>query len=240
MMPDQKMEQGYSGSTVRRVGQFVEKSSSDAEFTSNSDRQRDLLALSHRLAILPRIDRIESPLIFMEYIEGHEGLNEDNAPNAGQALRLLHAQTDYIHPCMTGVAWLIQLANENLAQSMHRLRIDEGIEAKYPPDALIHSEPVQLIQRPNGAIVFIDIEGIGVGSRYQDIGYVYYRSLIENKPDIFVHFVSGYISEEVEIERQLVLQMAGIIALAYAGFADFDMRINLGIRLFNSDFSLPG
>lgn len=229
------MEQGYSGSTVRRVGQLVEKASSDAEFISNDDRQRDLLALSRRLAILPRIDRIESPRIYMDYIEGHEGLNQGNACLAGQALRLLHAQTDYMHPCMTGVEWLIQLANENLMQSTHSLRIDEGFVRAYPTDALIHSEPVQFVQRASGAIVFIDIEGIGMGSRYQDLGYVYYRSLIESKPDTYAQFASGYISDGSKIEGRRVLQMAGVIALAYAGFADFDTRINLGIHLLNSD-----
>ena len=193
------------------------------------------MALSRRLTLLPRIDHIESPLIFMDYIEGHEGLNEGNARLAGQALRLLHAQTDYMHPCMTGVEWLIQLANENLVQSTHGLRIDEGFARAYPPDALIHSEPVQFIQRPNGDIVFIDIEGIGMGSRYQDLGYVYYRSLIESKPEIYAHFIPGYISAEAEIERQRVLEMAGVIALAYSGFADFDARIDLGIHLLNSD-----
>jgi hypothetical protein len=228
------MQQGYSGSTVRRIGHLVEKWSSDEEFAHNRDRQADLLALSRRLTILPRIDHIDGQSIFMDYIEGHEGITEHNAHLAGQALRLLHAQTDYSHPCMTGVDWLIQLANENLSQTSHGYRVVDEIAVEYQMDALIHSEPTQFIQKHDGAIVFIDFEGIGLGSRYQDIGFIYYRAMIEGKSEIFTRFILGYESDKSRVDKRRVAQMAGIIALAYAGFADFDKRVKLGIHLLDA------
>lgn len=227
------MEQGYSGSTVRRKGNLVEKVSSDQAFTQSKERQRDLVDLSQRLAILPRIDHIASPSIYMEYVDGQEGLTEENAPQAGKALRLLHERRDYPHPCMTGLWWLVEMANESLAQRNFRERIPSQVESEYADDALIHSEPCQLIEKKDGSIVFIDFEGIGMGSRYQDLGFIYYRASLEDQPEIYTAFIQGYQSDPVPIELRRVKQLAGIISIAYAQFADAEKRTRLGFRLLD-------
>ncbi len=231
------MQQGYSGSGVQRKGRLVEKVSSDQAFIESEARQIDLAALSRSLAILPDIDRIESPSIFMEFVEGREGLTLRNAPQAGKALRLLHEQAEYPHPCMTGLHWLIDLANENLALIHHDRRIPLELAKEYPPDTLIHSEPVQLIEKKDGSVVFIDFEGMGMGSRYQDLGFVYWHALKGSQPEIYDAFMRGYLSDGLEVEPGRVKQAAGIISLAYVGFAlayagpeEADRRTQLGLR----------
>src|SRR6266516_1940209 len=131
------MKQGFSGSKVRLTGNLVEKISTDENFTSSKERQKDLIALSHKLDILPRIDRIVEQSIYMEYVEGHEELTGQNARQAGKALRLLHEQSDYPHPCITGLDWLIEMANENLAHQHYGSKDFSGFKAEYPIDALI-------------------------------------------------------------------------------------------------------
>jgi hypothetical protein len=225
------MKQGYSGSTVQLIGNLVEKISSDQTFVHSQERQKDLIAFSQKISVLPRIDHMDGQAIYMEYVDGEEGLTEQNARQAGRALRLLHDQRGYDHTCMTGVDWLVQMANDNLAQMDTSQRILPEIEADYPCDALIHSEPVQFIEKKDGAIVFIDFEGIGMGSRYQDIGFVYYITMKDDQPEIYTAFMNGYQSEPIQIELVRVKKLAGIISLAYAGFAEFEKRMGLGLRL---------
>jgi thiamine kinase-like enzyme len=227
------MKQGFSGSKVQRSGNLVEKISNDDSFTSSKERQKDLVALSHRLVILPRIDRITGQSIFMEYIEGHEELTEHNARQAGNALRLLHEQSDYQHPCMTGLDWLIQTANENLTQSNYSYQDFSGFKAEYPIDALIHSEPAQFIEKEDGTIVFIDIEGIGMGTHYQDLGSIYYMTVKDEKPGIFVAFMEGYQSTPIHIELRRLKKLAGLYSIAYAAFAEFEKRMEFGLRLLD-------
>ncbi len=227
------MRQGFSGSSVWREGDFVLKESSDEEFLHNAARQRDLAALSRRLSILPRIEHIEGGRITMEYIAGREGLTLRNARRAGQALRLLHAEQGYPHECMTGVEWLIALANENLAEWGLGRCIEPALAADFPPDALIHSEPAQVIERKNGEIVFIDFEGIGLGSRYQDLGFVYYLMMKDGREGVYAALEEGYRAGGGEVDGRRVMRLAGVIALAYARFAEREKRLGLGFRLLD-------
>lgn len=227
------MKQGFSGSKVQLVGNLVEKISSDESFTSSKQRQKDLSALSHKLDILPKIDHITGKSIFMEYVAGREEMTTDNALRAGKALRLLHEQTDYRHLCMTGLDWLIQLANENLAQCNGRYEDFSGFKGEYPIDALIHSEPGQFIEKEDGTIVFIDIEGIGMGSRYQDLGSIYYGTMTDENPGIFPAFMAGYQSTPIHIELWRVMRLAGLYSIAYARFAEYKKRVEFGLRLLD-------
>jgi hypothetical protein len=227
------MKQGFSGSKVQLVDNLVEKISSDDSFTSSPERQRDLLALSHKLDILPKIDHITGKSIFMEYVVGREEMTTDNALQAGKALRLLHEQTDYPHLCMTGLDWLIQLANENLAQYNGRYEDFSDFRREYPIDALIHSEPGQFIEKEDGSIVFIDIEGIGMGSRYHDLGSIYYGTMIDETPGILPAFMAGYQSTPIHIELWRVMRLAGLFSIAYAGFAEYKKRMEFGLRLLD-------
>jgi hypothetical protein len=227
---DWLMKQGHSGSTVQLKGNLVEKISSDQTFIHSKERQKDLMVLSKKLSILPRIDRIDKQAIYMDFVDGGEGLTEQNARRAGKALQLLHEQSDYPHPCMTGLKWLIQIANDNLARMNYGQLIITEIETEYPSDVLIHSEPTQFIEKQDGSIVFIDFEGIGMGSRYQDLGFIYYSAVKQEKPEIYTTFLEGY-QPPGQIEPLRVKKLAGITSLAYARFAEFEKRMQLGIRL---------
>jgi hypothetical protein len=220
------MKQGFSGSIVQLNGNLVEKISTDKSFTSSKERQRDLITLSHKLGILPRIDHIAGQSIFMEFVEGKEGLTKQNAQQAGEALRLLHEQSEYPYPCMTGLDWLIQMAHENYGDKDF-----SGFKAEYPTDALIHSEPAQFIEKKDGTITFIDIEGIGMGSRYQDLASIYYISMIDEKLELFDLFIEGYQSRPVAIEPARVRKLAGLYSIAYAAFAESERRIEFGLGL---------
>lgn len=231
------MLQGFSGSSVRRTGHLVEKVSSDGEFTHNKYRQQDLLALSRALPILPRIDRIEGPSIFMEYIEGPTGLSLHSAQAAGKALRLFHSQHGYAYPCFTGMLWLVNLANYNLAEANASLRIPPEVINEYPIDALIFGEP-QWIEKADGSVVFIDLEEMGMGSRYQDLGQIYNLAMQRDQPELYKTFIEGYQSGADPVEHAAVQKMAGIIAIAYAGFGlihvgpeEFEKRMKIGLRL---------
>jgi len=166
----------------------------------------------------------------MEFIAGQEGLTEHNARRAGKALQQLHGQAGYAHLCMTELDWLKGLASQNLA-TMESPNIDlAGFLSDSPIDALIHSEP-QFIERPDGSIVFIDIEGIGRGSRYQDLGHMYMCTLLDGHPELFKRVLEGYQNPLNPVEPIKIIRMAGLIALAYAAFADFDKRMRLGAEL---------
>jgi len=226
------LNQGYSGSAVRRVGDHVEKRTSDLAFVQDVPRQQDLIALSQRVSFLPRITHIDGDLIVIEFVEGAEGLTERNAFRLGESLRLLHDQNEnsYPHPCHTGVDWLIDLANDTLAQSTRSTRISPEIKRHFQDDALIHSEP-QFIDTTDGRIVFIDIEGIGRGSRYQDLGFAAYLTRLSGSHDGFASCLRGYTSNQIELDPWRIHLMAGLIAIAYAGFADTEKRLALGLQL---------
>ena len=222
------MQQGFSGSLVQLKGNLVEKISSDDSFTSSKERQSDLITLSHKLDILPKIDHIAGRSIFMEYVEGKEGFTVHNARQVGKGLRLLHEQRKYPHPCMTGLDWLIQMAHKNYG---HKDFSD--FKAEYPIDALIHSEPAQLIEKKDGDIIFIDIEGIGMGSRYQDLASIYYISMMDEKAEVFYLFMEGYQSRPIDIDLARVKKLAGLYSIAYAAFAEFERRIEFGLHLLD-------
>lgn len=213
------MKQGYSGSTLRLIGDRVEKVSSDEVFAHSKERQAHLIALSRQTAVLPRIYQIKDQVILMEYVPGEEGLSRQSARAAGKALRELHGLgADYPFPCLTGLGWLIELANENLAQMGSSQRIGPEIMQEYPTDALIHSEPGQYIEMQDGSIVFIDIEGIGLGTRYHDLGSIYYGAIVDGQPDTYDSFIEGYHEGADPIDLSRVKQLAGIYSFAYACF----------------------
>jgi len=227
------MKQGFSGSTVLLEDNIVEKISNDENFISSQERQRDLITLSQKIGILPKIERIAGHSIYMEYVEGLEELTEQNARQAGKALRLLHEQHEYPHPCMNGLDWLIQMAQESLAQINYDDKLFSGFKSEYRNDALIHSEPFQFIEKKDGTIVFIDIEGIGIGSRYQDLGFMYFITMKEEKPEVFASFISGYQSKPIDIEFAKIKRIAALIAIAYANFAEFEKRVEFGLHLMD-------
>jgi hypothetical protein len=224
------MKQGHSGSSVERKGHDVEKRTSYHAFAQDLKRQSALMALALRLPCLPAIHRIEGDLIVMEFVDGTEGLTAHNAHTAGSALKLLHDESDYEYRCETGVDWVLALANKNLEQAGSRWRIAESIADAFLDDALIHSEPTQVIQRHDDSVVFIDIEGIGRGSRYRDLGFVEYVARRNGTVELLDRFLDGY-DRARQVNRWRMRQMSGITALAYARYADTWRRTELGLQL---------
>jgi hypothetical protein len=226
-----EMKQGHSGSAVTLAGDHVEKVTSDRAFAEDRDRQTALIELSRRTALLPRISQVDGATILMETIGGNEGLTEHNAEQAGTSLRLLHDLNGFSYPCLTGVDWLVLLANTALARANCSTRVAPGLAQHFQNDALIHSEPTQFIEANDGRIVFIDIEGIGRGSRYQDLGFIEYSTLLSGSPGVLVSFMRGYLSPPIALDRWRMRQMAGLIAIAYSRFADTGQRRALGLGL---------
>lgn len=224
------MNQGYSGSALRREGNIVVKVSSDAAFVQDRQRQKDLIALSQSLDVLPRIHRIDPPALHMDFIEGHEGFTLHNAHRAGDALRRLHDHHPFPHLCTTGVDWLALMAEDVQVQVDIRSWMAGALEEEYPIDALILAEP-QFIERPDGSIVFIDFEGMGAGSRYHDLAHIYFRMADNARLDVFAEFLKGYQREQDRVEMRRVVKLAGGVALAYARFAEPERRVKLGLRL---------
>ena len=70
-----------------------------------------------------------------------------------------------------------------------------------------------------------------MGTRYQDFGYIYYSAIKQEKPEIYTTFLEGYQPPPGQIELRRVKKLAGIISLASARFAEFERRMQLGIRL---------
>ena len=232
------MQQGHSGSFVERVGATVRKITADGAFAQNLVRQKDLISLSRRLKILPRIIRVEGDLIEMEFIGGSEGLTAQNAFQAGASLRLLHDRRDFPHPCLTGIGWLIEMANANLIRAGASMRFSEDLARQFQNDALIHSEPTQFIESTDGEIVFIDIEGVGLGSRYQDLGFIEYITNLRENSEALKSFMKGYNSEPIALDARRMRWTAGLTAIAYSGFADTERRLALGIRLIQQSESM--
>ncbi len=150
-----------------RETDVVVKRTSDVGFVQDSDRHGALQRLSQQLLILPTIFDISGAELTMEYIPGDEGLSTKNAHVAGLSLKCLHGQTGYPFPVLTGVRWLREKARQVLSgHDIEQEAIpDLGVESS--DIALIHTEPVQVISRADGTVAFIDIEGIGMGSKYQ-------------------------------------------------------------------------
>lgn len=226
------MNQGFSGSQVTRTADVVVKKTSDIGFVLDSSRHSALQRLSQQQPFLPTIYDISGDELKMEYIPGEEGLSLQNARKVGSALKRLHNLKEYPFPVFTGIEWLHELAEQALTA------YDREAEWLPPPSvdpddlALIHTEPVQIITRADGTVVFIDIEGIGMGSKYQDLGFIYYTAAHTGKSGLFDEVLLGYGSAGVNLT--MVAQMAGLISIAYSTFADSKARIDLGLRLLRS------
>jgi hypothetical protein len=88
-------------------------------------------------------------------------------------------------------------------------------------------------------VVFIDFEGIGLGSRYQDLGSIFLHAIREEQPEIYSGFIQGYQSSSLTVDLHKVKQLAGIFSLAYVGFGlafvgpqEAEKRMQIGLRLF--------
>jgi hypothetical protein len=190
-----------------------------------------LLSLNVNFSHMPRLNFLDDRTMEIEYIHGKEGLEGVDYRKFGEIVNKLH-NLKIIGPRKdTGLYWLVSLAEE----SMKRVGMDleKRLLERFriiSDDAVIHGEITQLITTPDGALYIIDWDECGLGSRYQDLGFVYY-ALLERELGFepFQAFMDGY--GENKVEFSLVKDTAGLIALAYAGFYDFERRLELGRKL---------
>jgi hypothetical protein len=227
---------GYSGSDLHLHKGWVQKRSSYLARCSEKDyreRAAFLLCLNAHFPHMPRINFLDKRVMAIKFISGWEGIEGLNFFRFGQVVRKLH-NLEITGPLKdTGVDWLLELAKENLKRVGGKL--NEPILTlfqEFPEDTVVHGEITQVISRPDGELYILDWDECGIGSHYQDLGFVYYQCLergIGEAP--FQDFMAGYADESVDIH--LVKVTAGLIALAYARFYDFERRLELGRSLLN-------
>jgi len=210
----------------------VEKRTSDVGFVLDKQRHGALVRLSQSLDFLPTIYEIKGDKLKMEFIPGEEGLTAGNARRAGNALRRLHSQLDYPFPIFTGTDWLFDLAGQALNTHQISPVVLPDLPVAMEDQVLIHGEPMQLITRPDGGVVFIDIEGMGMGSRYQDLGFILYTAANKGDPALFEEVLAGY--GAVKVDLMMVRRFAGVISIAYAVFWDGEARIERGLKLLKN------
>jgi hypothetical protein len=227
---------GHSGSDLHLQDGWVRKSSAYFERCSEDDfhsRAVFLIELQAKFSYMPVIKFLEDREMAIEFIPGQEGLEGLDFPKFGQAVRKLH-DLEIKGPLKdTGIDWLLELATENLNQVGGKLYIPIiSVFKEFSAKAVVHGEITQVITRPDGEIYILDWDECGMGSPYQDLGFVYYQCLIsELGKQHFQDFLLNYADETVDIH--LVKMTAGLIALAYARFFDFEKRLTLGCKLLD-------
>ena len=223
---------GFSGSNVERLNGIVRKQSSYLKDCPDYPARRKFLAtLSDAFPYMPRMRLFDDGIIEMDFITGHEGIQGIDFRRYGQIVRELHTLQLPAPAKDTGIEWLIDLAQENFKKNGqtdidHLFQIFQGLTAKH----IVHGEITQVITDPDQNIYIIDWDECGLGNRYQDLGFIYYRLILEDSPETyFDSFLDGYGRQTVDMA--FVTKMAGLIAVAYSGFYDFDRRIKLGNEL---------
>jgi hypothetical protein len=226
---------GYSGSSVQRIDGIVRKQSTYLRRCPDYAERREFLnALSAAFPSIPNLRLFDEGLMEMDFIEGREGIEEIDFQQYGGLVRELHTIEIPAPAKDTGLDWLVDLAVANLGQSEWQAGIElvrpfRGL----PADAIVHGEITQVITDATGRLYLIDWDECGWGSKYQDLGFVYYQLKLANRVDeCFAAFIDGY--GQAGLELSLIPKVAGLIALAYAGFYDFERRIRIGQTLLSS------
>jgi len=227
---------GHSGSKLDLRGGWVWKHSSYLARCSEKDyrlRVTFLLSLNDLFPHMPRLNFLDHREMAIKFIAGWEGIEGLDFSRFGRVVRKLHSLEITGPPKDTGIDWLLTLADENLSRVGGKL--DEPtlkLFDAFAEETVVHGEITQVITRPDGSLYILDWDECGMGSRYQDLGFVYYQLLDYGLGlDLFQDFMDGYADESVD--GSLVQATAGLIALAYARFYDFERRIALGRRLLH-------
>ena len=227
---------GHSGSKLVLHKGWVRKRSSYLVRCSETDyrlRAAFLLSLNAHFPHMPRINFLDHREMAIKFISGWEGIEGLDLPKFGRVVKELHNLEITGPPKDTGIDWLLALADGNLTRVGEKL--DESILrlfGEFTEETVVHGEITQVITKPDGSLYILDWDECGMGSRYQDLGFVYYQLLERGLGmELFQDFMDGYADESADID--LVKKTAGMISLAYAHFYDFDKRLALGRKLLN-------
>jgi aminoglycoside phosphotransferase len=138
----------------------------------------------------------------------------------------------------TGIDWLLDLAKSNLTRLRRLLPTEFAEEIRaLPRDTIVHGDPTNVITDLDADLYFIDWDECGLSSRYQDLGHVY-RYLPTENPAQYDAFLVGY--DDSTVDMAMVRKVAGLGSLAAARWADFDLRIGLGLKLAGIEAGLDG
>jgi len=227
---------GHSGSKLDLHDGWVWKRSSILTRCSEKDyqfRAAFLLSLNDIFPHMPRMNFLDHRVMAIKFIAGWEGIKGLDFSKFGRVVGKLHNLEITGPPKDTGINWLLTLADENLTRVGEKL--DEStlkLFDAFAEETVVHGEITQVITRPDGSLYILDWDECGMGSRYQDLGFIYYQLLECGLGlDLFQDFMNGYADESVD--DSLVQATAGVIALAYARFHNFERRIALGRGLLD-------
>jgi hypothetical protein len=223
---------GYSGSNLQLQNGVVRKRSSYLRGRPDYPaRQRFFQVLSAAFPHMPDTRLLDDGILEMAYIPGQEGTQGIDFRRFGQIVRQLHELDIPAPPKDTGIHWLSDLARSNLADDTLSPILSQLV-ARLPDDAVVHGEITQVIADPKGNLYIIDWDECGLGSKYHDLGFVYYTLTLDGRVDeCFAPFLDGYGASG--LDTSLIPQVAGLIALAYAGFADREHRLHIGHSLWH-------
>jgi len=223
---------GYSGSNLELEDGIVRKVSSYLrDCPDYPARQRFFQALNAAFPYMPHTQPLDGGILEMTYIPGQEGIQGIDFHTFGRIVRQLHELDIPAPPKDTGIYWLLELAQANLADDTLFPALSRLV-AKLPDDSIVHGEITQVITDPDGNLFIIDWDECGLGSKYQDLGFVYYALTLDNRVDeCFPPFLDGY--GTADLDTSLIPQTAGLIAPAYAGFSDREHRLRIGRSLLH-------
>jgi len=220
------MIQGHSGSYVHRDGEFLIKENPWSPVAVTAERIDALITASRTLDCLPDIHEATPTMLRMQFIPGAEGLNADSAVALGRALRSLHGFASFDQPICNGFPWLLVKANQALAK-VGRPALDPGMASLFPEDAVVHGEPTQIIRMRDGSIRFFDFDGMGRGSKFQDLGFLQYWCDLYAGTDLWPVVIEAY---DEAVPEEPIRMASGLVALAYSIFHDFQYRLEYGLQ----------
>lgn len=228
------MLEGHSGSQLNRVGNIVTKESSYlANCADSQARKQFLIAFGACFQYAPKVLEIHENTIKYEFIEGKPSFEEVDLKELGVIIRTLHSLKMAAPKKETNLDWLKKMAEKNLAHHNIQLDLDSLIaEISTEAEVIVHGEPADLIIGINGKITILDWDEAGMGSRYQDIGYILFKCRELRRGEIdFKEFLVGY--NDADVDPKKMKKTAGLIALAYSHWANTDFRLKLGLQLVN-------
>lgn len=226
------MLEGHSGSKLKKQGSIIEKQSSYlANAVDAEERGRFLIELSEKFPSAPKIIAVNADVIRYEYVTGEPGFEKADLTEFGKIVRSLHELQIEAPEKETGLQWLKDLAATNLQSANAKLDLSvilSGLEDD--KQTIVHGEITDVLVDETGKITILDWDEAGRGSKYQDIGYIYFKCQEQrNGDEDFGKFLASY--DDPTLEHTKILQAAGLIAVAYSRWANKDFRLELGLKL---------
>lgn len=226
---------GHSGATLKKVGKTVEKRSPYlANCKDLKRRGQFLIDLSKKFSHMPKILEVKDGVMTYEFVEGEPGFEKADMDQLGKIVRELHTLKLKNTPQKeTGLAWLYQLAKENLSREGLSVDLDSVLSSlKSTEKSIVHGEIADLLVDAKGNITILDWDEAGLGSKYHDIGMVYFKCFEQrNGEKDFQTFFTAY--DNAALDMNTIAKAGGLIALAYAGFGNRDFRMKFGMDVLN-------